>query len=154
LSDVVLPGEISPALPPIEALARQNLRRLASTIVAAYLQGNKVPISDLTVLIAAAFDALVDTVASSTRSNELTPTIRVSESLMLEHIVCLEDGARLKMLKRHLRTKFGLTPEQYRTKWGLPGDYPMTAPAYAARRSEMAKSIAFGVGSKGRPRRA
>src|SRR3954463_13180824 len=73
-----------------------------------------------------------------------TPAVPIKKSVFSDYIVCLEDGKRLKMLKRHLQTSYGLTPDAYRTKWGLPRDYPMVAPTYAAKRSSLAKSIGLG----------
>ena len=75
---------------------------------------------------------------------KLEPAVPADESITDEHIICLEDGRKLKMLKRHLRTKYGLTPEQYRERWGLRADYPMTAPAYSRKRSAMASAIGLG----------
>ncbi|MGB1548430.1 MAG: MucR family transcriptional regulator, partial [Alphaproteobacteria bacterium] len=79
------------------------------------------------------------------------PMVSIRKSITPDYIICLEDGKKLKMLKRHLRTTYGLTPEQYRAKWGLPADYPMVAPNYAAQRSDFAKQI--GLGKQGNVKR-
>jgi hypothetical protein len=81
---------------------------------------------------------------------ELTPAVPIRRSVTDDYIVCLEDGKKLKMLKRHLRTAYGLTPEQYREKWGLPADYPMVAPNYAKKRSSLARQIGLGTGGRKR----
>jgi predicted transcriptional regulator len=89
----------------------------------------------------------------------LTPAVSIKKSLTPDYLICLEDGKKFKSLKRHLRTTYNLTPEQYREKWGLPKDYPMVAPNYAAARSELAKTMGLGqqrrkTEQKGRPRKA
>jgi predicted transcriptional regulator len=86
--------------------------------------------------------------ATSTTSNRPEPAIPIKKSVMPEYIVCLEDGKKLKMLKRHLKTAYNMTPEQYRERWNLPADYPMTAPNYAKQRSQLA--LDNGLGTKGR----
>ena len=88
----------------------------------------------------------------TTPSEPLKPAVPVKRSITAEHIVCLEDGKKFKSLKRHLRTQYDMTPEQYREKWGLPPDYPMVAPNYAAARSQLAKEM--GLGQQRRRRRA
>jgi predicted transcriptional regulator len=80
------------------------------------------------------------------------PAVSIRSSIKLDHIVCLEDGKKLKMLKRHLMTRYGMTPDDYRTKWGLPGDYPMVAPNYAEQRRTLAKSIGLGTKRTSKPR--
>jgi predicted transcriptional regulator len=118
---------------------------LTSRLVSAYVASNPVPASEMETLLRAvhhAFESL------AVGEPEHRPAIAVRASITPDYIVCLEDGKRLKMLKRYLRRRFGLTPEDYRAKWNLPSDYPMTAPNYAARRSSLAKS--FGLGQRAR----
>jgi predicted transcriptional regulator len=102
--------------------------------------------SELPALIARVFEALrtVGTVEVEKPVEAPVPAVPIKKSVTPEFLVCLEDGKRLKMLKRHLATRFNLTPDEYRKRWGLPDDYPMVAPAYAAQRSELAKSIGLG----------
>jgi predicted transcriptional regulator len=122
---------------------------MASEVVAAYVSNNPVPVSELPGMIKSVHTTLMG--LSGTMSfEELTekkPAIAVKKSITDEYIVCLEDGKKLKMLKRYLRSRYGLSPEDYRAKWGLPADYPMVAPNYAAQRSEFAKKIGLGRSS-------
>lgn len=125
-----------------------ELLRLAATIVAAYVGRNAIVPTEVAGLIQTVYTAL-----NATSENEpalapveaLKPAVPIKKSIGHDYIVCLEDGKKLKMLKRHLRTTYGLTPDEYRAKWGLPADYPMVAPAYAAQRSEFAKKIGLGL---------
>ena len=124
----------------------ENLVELAADVVAAYVSNNTVTLTELPSLIAQVHRALV---ASATGSVEKpveaqTPAVSIKKSIQPDYIVCLEDGKKFKSLKRHLRTKYDLSPEEYRTKWGLPADYPMVAPNYAAARSQLAKSMGLG----------
>jgi predicted transcriptional regulator len=115
-----------------------------AAIVSAYVQRNAVPAADLPGLIASVHGALVGLGAPAAPAAEpLTPPISIRKTVTSDHIVSLEDGKPYKTLKRHLAGR-GLTPEQYRAKWGLPVDYPMVAANYAAQRSELAKSIGLG----------
>ncbi len=130
----------------------ETLITLTSDIVAAHVSNNSVAVGDLPVLISNVFQAL------SGLSNEEPaaapapePAVSVRASVKHDHIVCLEDGKKLKMLKRHLATRYNMTPEQYRQRWNLPADYPMVAPAYAEKRRELAKKI--GLGRKPAPKR-
>jgi predicted transcriptional regulator len=117
-------------------------------IVSAYVSGNHVPREELVKLIGDVFRTLrgVDAGPAESAAPEqpLTPAVPIRKSITPDHIICLEDGKPFKSLRRHLQTKFGLTPEEYRAKWGLPNDYPMVAANYAAKRSELAKSIGLG----------
>ena len=115
-------------------------------IVAAYMTNNRVPASDIAGLLHAVHSALVTLgqPADAEAPAMLTPAVPIRKSVTPEYIVCLEDGKRLKMLKRHLRSAYGMTPEEYRTRWDLPHDYPMVAPAYAEQRSQLAKDIGLG----------
>ena len=126
--------------------ADENIQALVAQIVAAYVGGNQLPPSQLPEVIRSVHDALANASGDmdAQAAEPLKPAVPIRRSVTSEYIVCLEDGKKLKMLKRHLRTTYDLTPEQYRTKWGLPADYPMVAPSYAARRSEFAKQIGLG----------
>ena len=122
-------------------------RYLAAQIVKAYVSNNHVPRDDLPSLIAIVFDALkFDTPAEAppVEAQPLVPAVPIKKSITPDYIVCLEDGKQFKSLKRHLMTHYNLTPEAYRQKWNLPADYPMVAANYAAKRSELAKSIGLG----------
>jgi predicted transcriptional regulator len=118
---------------------------LTAQIVSAHIANNKVETEALPALIQSVFRSL-----STSGDVEVEPTVAlipavsIKKSVFPDYIVCLEDGKKLKMLKRHLQTSYGLTPEAYRTKWGLPRDYPMVAPSYAATRSGLAKKIGLG----------
>jgi len=124
----------------------QDVRRLAAEIVAAYVSANSIPASQLTELIRTVVATLsnLDGPAEVPQAEPLKPPVSIRKSVTPDYIVCLEDGKKLKMLKRHLRTTYNMTPKDYREKWGLPADYPMVAPNYAARRSEFAKQIGLG----------
>ncbi len=123
-----------------------ELLGLTEKIVSAHVANHAVSSADLPGFIKAVYAALqnVSTEAESPPSPK--PLIPIKRSVTPNYIVCLEDGKKLKMLKRHLRTTFNMTPDEYRARWGLPPDYPMTAPNYAKARSEMAKK--FGLGRK------
>lgn len=128
---------------------------LTATIVSAYVGNNPVPAADLPALINQVHGALarvsgaggVPAVADQAPAK---PAVSVKKSMTPEYLVCLEDGKRFKSLKRHLRTQYGMTPEQYREKWGLPADYPMVAPNYAVARSQLAKQMGLGQQRKRR----
>jgi len=123
-----------------------QLLSLAAQIVSAHVGHNAVPVEDLPALIKSVYATLVQPEAQTPEPEKREPAVPIKKSVFADHIVCLEDGKKLKMLKRHLHTSYGLTPEQYRAKWGLPANYPMVAPNYAEKRSELAK--AFGLGRK------
>lgn len=140
---------------------KSDLLEYATGIVAAYVGRSQILQSDLPGLIKSVYDALSglsqpagDAVAPSA----LKPAIPVKKSVTDEYIICLEDGAKLKMLKRYLRTHYDMSPDEYRAKWGLPSDYPMVAPNYAQARSEMAKRIGLGrltpASGRGRKKKA
>jgi len=124
---------------------------LAAGVVAAYVAHNNVPRSDLIELIAGTYAALanVGTQPEPIPAPALVPAVSVRKSVTPDAIICLEDGKKFKSLKRHLSSKYDMTPEQYRTKWGLRADYPMVAPNYAQARSAMARSM--GLGRKAAP---
>ena len=119
---------------------------LTADIVAAYVGNNVVPVAELPNLIQSVHGAISAAAAGSVEEpkEELKPAVSVRRSVTPDYIICLEDGKKFKSLKRHLRTAFNLTPEQYREKWGLKPDYPMVASNYATVRSEMAKRIGLG----------
>lgn len=123
-----------------------ELIEMTADIVSAYVSNNSVVPADLPSLIDQTFIALQQaaTKESQPRSVPLNPAVSIKKSVTPEYIICLEDGKKFKSLKRHLRTSYNLTPEEYREKWGLPYDYPMVAPNYAAQRSAMAKKIGLG----------
>ena len=128
---------------------------LTADIVSAYVSNNTVASGDLPALIATVHAALSSTVqeASEPVVEELKPAVPIKKSVTNDHIICLEDGKKFKSLKRHLRTHYDLTPEEYRAKWDLPTDYPMVAPNYAKARSELAKQMGLGQGGR-KPARA
>ncbi|MCW2317990.1 putative transcriptional regulator [Rhodoblastus acidophilus] len=116
-------------------------------IVSAYVSNNPLPLAELPGLIASVHDTVLKIVSGKTLAvpePELTPAVSIRKSLTNDALICLECGGRFKSLRRHLMTDYGLSPDQYRAKWKLPTDYPMVAPAYAAQRSELARSIGLG----------
>ena len=123
-----------------------DLIELAADIVSAYVSNNTVPASDLPALIADVHRALGNTQTGVNEpvSEPLKPAVNPKKSVFPDYIVCLEDGKKFKSLKRHLRTHYDLSPEEYREKWALPADYPMVAPNYAAARSALAKKMGLG----------
>jgi len=130
-----------------------DLLPLVTDIVAAHLSNNTVAVSELPQLIRDVYGALAVAGGSAPQAAERpNPAVPIKRSVTPDYIVCLEDGKKLKMLKRHLRTAYGLSPEAYRERWGLPADYPMVAPNYAKQRSRLAKEI--GLGTQPRRRRA
>ncbi len=118
---------------------------LTADIVAAHVSNNSVAVSDVSTLIGNVHAALAG-LSGPTAAPEtvLEPAVPIRTSVKRDYIVCLDDGKKLKMLKRHLMTHYGMTPDDYRAKWGLPADYPMVAPAYAEQRRELAKAIGLG----------
>jgi predicted transcriptional regulator len=131
---------------------QETLVTLTADIVAAHVSNNSVAVSDLPMLIANVHGALVGlgSKAPEPEVKKQEPAVSVRASIKPDYIVCLEDGKKLKMLKRHLMTHYKMTPEQYRAKWNLPADYPMVAPNYAEQRRTLAKKI--GLGTKRRKR--
>lgn len=127
--------------------------KLAADVVSAYLSHNSVPSGEIPNLISQIYAALKRVSAGQTASvsDPPKPAVSIKRSVTPEYIVCLEDGLKFKSLKRHLRTRYNLTPDQYREKFGLPSDYPMVAPNYAAARSKLAKDM--GLGQQRRRRR-
>ncbi len=132
-------------------MERGELLALTAEIVSAHVGNNGVDPAKLGDFIGSVFATLSELAGEGNAApTELTPAVPIKKSVTDDHIVCLEDGKKLKMLKRHLRSTYGMSPEEYRAKWGLPQDYPMVAPNYAAQRSEFAKKIGLGR-SSGRP---
>ncbi len=124
----------------------ENLTELAAEIVSAFVANNSVAVGDLPKLISEVHTALQQTVTGGApkEAPKQEPAVSIRRSVQPDHIVCLEDGKHFKSLKRHLAAEHNMSPQEYRQKWGLPRDYPMVAPNYAASRSEMAKKIGLG----------
>jgi predicted transcriptional regulator len=126
----------------------EMLVTLTADIVAAHVSNNSVAISDIPLVIRSVYEALAGLATPSEPEPEpQQPAVSVRSSVKPDYIVCLEDGKKLTMMRRYLMTKFGMTPDDYRAKWNLPKDYPMTAPNYSERRRVLAKEI--GLGAKG-----
>jgi predicted transcriptional regulator len=140
-----------------QPLKSDEILKLATEIVAAYVSNNPVPVAEVPAMIKSIHSTLGGLGGSF--QNEVQtgqkPAVPVKRSVNPDYIICLEDGKKLKMLKRYLRSNYSMTPEEYRAKWGLPADYPMVAPNYAAQRSEFAKKIGLGrtASSSGRRRK-
>ena len=130
-----------------------TLISLTADIVSAHLSNNSVAVNDVPALIQQVHNALTGLSGSSrdAEAKKQEPAVSIRSSVKPDFIVCLEDGKKLKMLKRHLQTSYNLTPDQYRERWGLPADYPMVAPNYAKHRSSLAKKIGLGTKPRGRP---
>ncbi len=133
-----------------EQLPTSELLRMTADVVAAYVRNNPLATNDLPGVISTVHASLND-ISSAGSAAPLQPAVPIRRSVTPDYIVCLEDGKKLKMLKRHLRTSYNLTPDEYRAKWQLGPEYPMVAPNYAKRRSEFAKQI--GLGQKARRKR-
>jgi MucR family transcriptional regulator, transcriptional regulator of exopolysaccharide biosynthesis len=133
----------------------EDMLRLATDIVSAYVQFNPLPAGQLAQMIRDVHETLSGLAGSgSSAAEKLKPAVPIKKSITPEYIICLEDGKKLKMLKRYLRSRYDLSPEEYRSKWGLPADYPMVAPNYAEQRSQFAKQIGLGrTATKRRGRR-
>ncbi len=121
-----------------------DLLDLTSEIVSAFVGNNTIEEQKLPELIENVYVTLANIAASGNTDSAAEPAVPVKKSVTPNYIICLEDGKKLKMLKRHLKTNYDMTPEEYRERWGLPADYPMVAPNYAAQRSELAKQIGLG----------
>ena len=126
--------------------AGKSLLDLTAEIASAYLGNNPTPAAEIPALISQIHTALqrVSTGRSETPAEPAKPAVSVKKSMTPDYLVCLEDGKRFKSLKRHLHSRYNMTPEQYRDKWGLPADYPMVAPNYAVARSQLAKKMGLG----------
>jgi predicted transcriptional regulator len=129
----------------IEAHGIDEATHLAADIVKAYVAHNNIGKDDLPDLVPAVRTALLQAdQALKKKDNQQAPAVPIKKSVTPDYLICLEDGRSLKLLKRHLRTAYDMTPEEYRAKWGLPPDYPMVAPNYAKRRSDFARQIGLG----------
>jgi predicted transcriptional regulator len=137
----------------VENSGESSLIELTADIVSAYVSHNPVPSADIPALIGQIHSALkrVSGGQAAAPAEPLKPAVPVKRSISSDFLVCLEDGLKFKSLKRHLRTRYNMTPDQYREKWALPPDYPMVAPNYAAARSQLAKQM--GLGQQRRRRR-
>lgn len=129
---------------------RDELLALTTEIVSAYLSKNSVAATEIPSVIEQVFKTLstVDADSHIATPDRPQPAVPIKRSVTPDYIICLEDGKKLKMLKRHLKTAYNMSPEEYRERWGLPADYPMVAPNYAKQRSKLAKDI--GLGTRGR----
>ncbi len=129
-----------------DAAEQTQLAELTADIVSAYVSNNTLVPADVPALIADVNDALARAAANAAvpMKEELKPAVSIKRSITADYLICLEDGKKFKSLKRHLRSHFDMSPDDYRAKWGLPYDYPMVAPAYAAARSKLAKKIGLG----------
>jgi predicted transcriptional regulator len=128
-----------------------DIIELTADVISAYVSNNPVPVSELPSLIAQVHQALAGVAlagGTSPKGEPQKPAVNPKRSVHDEYIICLEDGKKFKSLKRHLTTHYGLSPDEYRAKWDLPGDYPMVAPAYAAARSALAKKMGLGRKAK------
>jgi predicted transcriptional regulator len=129
-----------------ESQSGSKLIERVSDIVSAYVAHNPVPVADLPKLIERVHSVLqeIDSTGTVEEKPDLKPAVSIRKSVTDDHIVCLEDGKKFKSLKRHLRTRYDMSPEQYREKWSLPADYPMVAPNYARQRSDLARKMGLG----------
>jgi predicted transcriptional regulator len=141
---------------PAGKTAEDQLLRMTTEVVAAYVSNNTLPTGQLADVIASVYSSLraLDHGPLDGRGDAIKPAVPVRKSITADYLICLEDGKKLKMLKRHLRSTYGLTPDAYRAKWGLPADYPMVAPNYAEQRSAFAKQIGLGRSGSGAGRGA
>ena len=126
--------------------AGKSVIELTASIVAAYVGNNPIPAAEVPALIGQIHAALLRVAGGKVEiaAEPAKPAVSVKKSMTADYLVCLEDGKRFKSLKRHLRTQYSMTPEQYREKWSLPADYPMVAPNYAVARSQLAKKMGLG----------
>jgi predicted transcriptional regulator len=129
--------------------AEEDFLRMTAHLVAAYLRKNSVPAAQITEIVNSVHGSLraIEGKIQAPQGADLKPAVPIKKSITPEYIVCLEDGRKLKMLKRHLRSTYNMTPDEYRKRWGLPADYPMVASKYAAQRSDFAKKIGLGKGA-------
>jgi len=130
----------------LSQLQNEDLMEMTTTIVASFLSHNSLPAESVGELIKSVHGTMKELAGGETKPEvKAKPAVPISRSVQDDHLVCLEDGKKLKMLKRYLRTHYQLTPEEYRRKWNLPPDYPMVAPNYAKKRSAFAKKIGLGT---------
>ena len=137
------------AEPAAPKMAEEDLLRMTADVVAAYVSNNTLATAQLADVIHAVYNSLrgLEGQVAEPPAEPLKPAVPIRKSITPDFLVCLEDGKKLKMLKRHLRSTYNLTPDEYRVKWGLAPDYPMVAPKYAQQRSEFAKKIGLGRGT-------
>lgn len=129
--------------------SREELLSLTTEIVSSYVSNNNIGTAEISGMIEQVYKTLATVNADNVMmADRPQPAVPIKKSVTPDYIICLEDGKKLKMLKRHLKTAYGMTPEDYRERWGLPADYPMVAPNYAKQRSRLAKDI--GLGTRGR----
>jgi predicted transcriptional regulator len=130
-------------------IAEEELLRMTADVVAAYVRNNTLPTTQLADVINAVYSSLrgLEGQGPEPPPEPLKPAVAIRKSITPDFLICLEDGKKLKMLKRHLRSTYNMTPDEYRAKWGLSSDYPMVAPHYAQQRSEFAKKIGLGRGT-------
>ncbi|WP_010509192.1 MucR family transcriptional regulator [Komagataeibacter europaeus] len=128
-----------------DAAAEVELRELAAEIVSAYVSRNELDADTLPDLIQRVYEAVASLGRAEPVPEKPVPAVPLKKSVFPDYIVCLEDGKKLKMLKRHLKTAYNMTPDEYRERWGLPHDYPMVAPNYASHRSSLARKIGLGT---------
>lgn len=132
-------------------LNRNEIVAMTVEIVSAYVGANEIQPQEISALIESVAGSLtsISNKGEGGGGQELVPAVPIKRSVQPDYIICLEDGKKFKSLRRHLRTKYNMTPEEYRSKWSLPADYPMVAPNYAAARSELAKKMRLGHNRKG-----
>lgn len=133
-----------------EQANKEEILALTSQIVSSYLSNNTARADEIPAIIDTVYKALlgVTNAETSVFADRPQPAVPIKRSITPDYLICLEDGKQLKMLKRHLKTAYNMTPEEYRERWGLPADYPMVAPRYAERRSKLAKDIGLGTRSR------
>jgi predicted transcriptional regulator len=127
-----------------------QLIEMTADVVAAYVSNNVIPAAEVPALIRGVHGALDHVRAGAPEPKALEPAVPIRKSVSNDFLICLEDGKKFKSLKRHLRTRYDMSPQEYREKWGLPADYPMVAPNYARQRSDLAKKMGLGRKAKGR----
>ena len=125
-----------------------ELLALTRNIVVAHVENTNVAAGDIASLIHSVYAALASALSGGIAAERPRPAVPVNKSVTRNHIICLEDGKKLRMLRRYLRTRYDMSPEEYRKRWGLAADYPMVAPSYSAQRSELAKKIGLGKGRR------
>jgi len=142
-------------MPDTDTIPAEDLLRMTTEVAAAYVSNNNLPSSQLPEVIKTIHESLASLGGApvAAAAEPPTPAVAVKKSITPDYIICLEDGKKLKMLKRHLRSTYNMSPDEYRLRWGLPADYPMVAPSYAAQRSDFAKKIGLGRNGGGKGRR-
>ena len=131
-----------------EKIESNAVLELTTEIVASYVSNNSVKSGELTQVIQDVYQTLTGLGATQQNADRPKPAVSIKKSITPDYIICLEDGKKLKMLKRHLKTSYGMSPEEYRERWGLAQDYPMVAPNYAEHRSTLAKKIGLGTSAR------